>query len=218
MYLSLPRFLPLNASLYCVWNSCSRMGIWRCAGAQLHSDESPMSSLDSGMGDRVESDSHYTSTNSGAQDRHGGAYWGSTADGTSNYGRPDTMNVDDSTNRKVDKGDNGSGSSNVRREMNTEERQTAMVAMYGAQGMHLAMPPDGGVPLLQVCTHTLSRWKLFMDHLVQGPRKDPDHGTFSGIIPRLVCVKAGPSRIALLSESIWLLAPIDLSAQRRHDI
>lgn len=101
---------------------------------QLHSDESPLSSLDSGMGDKMADGHHHNSNDHGvnSNDHH------RNDPGTTNNGYK-----------------NSSGNST----MNTEkmrEHETAMVSMYGAQGMDLAMPPDGGVPLLQVCreTHT----------------------------------------------------------------
>lgn len=74
-------------------------------------------------------------------------------------GNGNKNNNDNSNNvRGMDNGMGSSGGGNQSR-MSYEkmkERETAMVAWYdGAQGMGITMPPDGGVPLLQVCLVSL---------------------------------------------------------------
>lgn len=70
-------------------------------------------------------------------------------------------------NTGLDHGNSSGGSNSSKwNHDRMQEQQTAMVALYGAQGMGITMPPDEGIPLLQVCVCVVCD-ELFVHGLVQ---------------------------------------------------
>lgn len=144
--LSPARRSPLYTAIHVEWpHQHVHLLVDTSTWTQLRSDESPLSSLDSGMGDNVEAEGQHPTPNKeatqyGDQDLERGAERGADRGGDRGGVEGmniDTLNVEPTPHRKFN-------------EARFEEQQLGMVALYGAPGMGLAMPPDGGIPLLQV--------------------------------------------------------------------